>query len=336
MSKLTQLVRSAKGMARKQLRVRVESDASPRYPAISVPGVPSIYADESPTDCARLRFPGAVATADPPKLRSSLCTRGQLESPAFRYWAAQMQESWRLHRKLWEYCFILQALYERDMLSAGRRGLGFAVGEEPLPSLMASLGCEVLATDLDAADTRAEVWAQTAQLAASLEGLNRRRLCNEDEFRRRVSFRPVDMNRIPADLRGFDFTWSSCSFEHCGSIGLGKRFIREQMNCLKPGGLAIHTTEFNLSSLEETVDTGTTVIFRRQDIEALIRDLQAEGHTVEKLQLDVGASVEDSFVDIPPYSSNVHLKLELFHKYVSTSVALIIRKSAGQAGCEAA
>lgn len=239
-----------------------------------------------------------------------------------------MRENWALHRKLWEYCFILQALYERDMLQEGRRGLGFAVGEEPLPSLMASLGCEILASDLDVSDERAGVWAETAQLASTLEGLNARGICDPDQFKDRVSFRPIDMNRIPSEVCDFDFTWSSCSFEHCGSIGLGKRFLREQMRCLKPGGIAVHTTEYNLSSLEETVDEGTTVIFRRQDVEAMIRDLQAEGHTVEPLQLDVGSSLEDAHIDVFPYSDNVHLKLELFSQYVSTSVALIIRKAA--------
>ncbi len=221
----------------------------------------------------------------------------------------------------------MQALYERGMLTGGRRGLGFAVGEEPLPSLMAKMGCSVVASDLDISDERAGVWAETAQLASTLEGLNSRRLCEDSAFRERVSFRPIDMNRIPDDVRDFDFTWSSCSFEHCGSIGLGKRFLREQMKCLKPGGVAVHTTEYNLSSIENTVDEGTTVIFRRQDVEAMIRDLQAEGHHVEPLQLDLGASEADAHIDVFPYSDNKHLKLNLFSQYVSTSVALIIRKS---------
>ena len=56
----------------------------------------------------------------------------------------------RWHRKLWEYVMICQALWERGMLRAGRRGCGFGVGQEPLPALFASLGCEVLAADAPA------------------------------------------------------------------------------------------------------------------------------------------------------------------------------------------
>lgn len=263
----------------------------------------------------------------PTQLSSCLCTRKMLESNAFRFWTAQIRETWRMHRKLWEFCYISQALYERGVLESGKRGLGFAVGTEPLPSLFASMGCEIMATDLDCTDERSNAWAQTNQLASSRDALNNRGICENGQFKRLVSFRPADMNRIPDDLRGFDFTWSSCSFEHCGSIGLGKRFLREQLKCLKPGGFAVHTTEFNLSSNEDTIDEGTTVIFRRQDIEAVIRDLQADGHSVAALSLDTGSDPEDKHVDIFPYSTSPHLKLELYDKYVSTSIGLIIQKS---------
>lgn len=300
-------------------------------------GSPSVYSHVLPVDSNRLAFPGCEPlvgsgddSTDKAMLPSCLCVKEQLDSPAFRYWAAALKEDFRLHRKLWEFCYILQSLYERGMLAEGKKGLGFAVGEEPLPSLMAQMGCEILASDLDSSDERAGVWAETAQLASTLEGLNERQLCEDSQFRERVSFRPIDMNEIPDNVEGFDFTWSSCSFEHCGSIGLGKRFLREQMKCLKPGGIAVHTTEFNLSSLEETIDEGTTVVYRRQDVESMIRDLQADGHEVEPLQLHLGRSREDSQIDLFPYSENPHLKLHLFDRYVSTSVGLIIRKS--QAG----
>lgn len=343
MSQLSSLLRRLKGSTRKRLRAAQKRirDLSSRDGKLVISkrlarifaettrvGSSSIYCSEPPVNCDVLKFPSSThPNAGSEQLKSSLCTRHQLASPAFRYWAEQMQEDWRLHRKLWEFCFILQALSERGMLEEGRKGLGFAVGEEPLPALMAKLGCEILASDLDSNDERAGVWAETAQLASTLEGLNARAICNAGDFNRRVSFQPIDMNRIPSNVHGYDFSWSSCSFEHCGSIELGKRFLREQMRCLKPGGIAVHTTEFNLSSLDETIETGTTVIFRRRDIESMIRDLQADGHHVEPLQLDLGMSEEDGQVDLFPYSDNVHLKLELFDRYVSTSIGLIIRKS---------
>ena len=38
-------------------------------------------------------------------------------------------------------------------------------------------------------------------------------------------------------------------------------FIEGAMNLLKPGGIAVHTTEYNVSSNEETIMEGNDVIF---------------------------------------------------------------------------
>jgi hypothetical protein len=65
-------------------------------------------------------------------LKSCPCTQAQLQSEALQQWIPRLRESPSLHRKLWEWCYICQALSERDMLRPGRRGLGFAVGREPL------------------------------------------------------------------------------------------------------------------------------------------------------------------------------------------------------------
>ena len=55
-------------------------------------------------------------------LKSNLCTQAQMESPAFRRWSERLRVRHGLHRKLWEHCFIAQALEERNMLGAARRG----------------------------------------------------------------------------------------------------------------------------------------------------------------------------------------------------------------------
>jgi SAM-dependent methyltransferase len=282
----------------------------------------------APGDPRCLAYPGATSADGTTVLWSGLCSEAQLDSPAFRHWAAALQQPWRLHRKLWEFCFICQALYERGMLESGRRGLCFAVGEEPLPALFASRGCEIVATDLEAEDSRARVWADTAQLATSVEKLSRPGICDPQLLLERVSFRPVDMNKIPDDLRDFDFTWSSCSFEHCGSIELGLDFVANQMRCLRPGGVAVHTTEFNLSSNDETLAEGGTVIFRKKDIDGLVGRLEDAGHFVEPLNYALGSSVGDKHIDTFPYADAPHLKLLLAERFVSTSVALIVRKKA--------
>lgn len=49
-----------------------------------------------------------------PKLRSGLCNEAQMRSPQFQHWVRKLRESPEgMHRKVWEYCFITQALYEQ-------------------------------------------------------------------------------------------------------------------------------------------------------------------------------------------------------------------------------
>jgi SAM-dependent methyltransferase len=237
-------------------------------------------------------------------------------------WIRQLADAPSLCRKVWEWCFICQALAERGMLAPGRRGLGFAVGREPLSALFATYGCDVVATDLSASEAGLAGWAASGQHATNLEALNERGICPSDVLRQRVQFRTVDMNHIPDDLRGFDFAWSSCAFEHLGSLRRGEQFIRRMTRCLKPGGVAVHTTEFNVLSNTHTIESGHTVAYRRQDLEAMARWLAHRGHRVE-LDFHLGDAAEDWQLDRPPYGRMPHLKLQL-GEYICTSYALII------------
>ena len=270
-----------------------------------------------------------------PRLKSCLCTQAQMTSEAFVGWLRRMQpaslradgRSPHLHRKLWEWCFIAQVLSERGLLRPGRRGLGFAVGQEPLASLFASYGCEIVATDMPEEDARRNGWAgPTNEHASNLEVLNKHGLCDPDEFRRLVTFRFEDMNAIPPDLSDFDFCWSACSMEHLGSIAKGLRFVDRMLGCLKPGGVAVHTTEFNLLSDTHTVDNSGTVIFRRRDILEMQRRVRAAGHYMADVDFDSGDQPADCHIDAPPYLHDPHLKV-LLHNHVSTSIGLIIETS---------
>ena len=273
-------------------------------------------------------------------LRSQLCTVESLRSPGLRAWAQRLRPMWAagpddarellLHRKMWEWLFIAQVLRERGLLGSGHAGLGFGVGQEPLVALFAAEGCDVVATDQPRALAQASGWTDsTTEWAAGFESLNRAGLCPSESFTRHVRYRPVDMNAIPDDLRDFDFTWSSCALEHLGSLDAGAAFVLHQMACLRPGGTAVHTTEYVVSSDTDTVEKGGTVLYRRRDIEALAEQLRAAGHEIE-LDLTEGSAPEDIHVDAPPYS-DVHLRT-LLGQYVTTSLALVVTKGRSRAG----
>jgi hypothetical protein len=234
-----------------------------------------------------------------------------------------MKEGFHYHRKLWEYCYIAQALQERGKLGPGSRGLGFAVGREPLPALFASLGCHVVGTDLEPdAQTQAE-WVATGQHASSIDAMNERGICPASEFQARARFEYADMNHVPEHLRDFDFLWSSCAIEHVGSLKQCMDAVVNMMKCLKPGGVAVHTTEFNVLSNEDTITDGSSVIPRRQDLLLLRERLHAAGHQMEPLDFECGTQFADYFVDEPPYKGFPHLKLRL-DKYIATSIGIIV------------
>ncbi len=254
---------------------------------------------------------------------SQPCTEAQFRSPLYADWCEKIGEHPCFHRKQWEFVYILQVLSHNGFLKPGFRGLGFGVGQEPLPAYFASLGIDVTATDMAPEKARAAGWGETNQHADSLNTLNARRLCDPDLFRKHARFETVDMNNIPSHLRGFDFTWSSCCFEHLGSIKAGLAFVRNSLGTLRPGGIAVHTSELNCSSNWLTISSGATVLFRKRDYLRLMRDLGKGGTTEHTFALGDGEL--DQYVDIPPYKQEPHLKLKI-GRYVSTSYGVTVIK----------
>jgi SAM-dependent methyltransferase len=296
------------------------------------------------TDLARQRFaaghagPDLTAPAQPVRvgLTSQICRQADIEHDWLRHWCPALFCYPLYHRKLWEDCFVLQALWEAGMLEPGRRGLGFAVGQEQLPSLFAARGLDITATDLDPADRRARGWLASGQhSAATAAQLHHPHQLERAAFDARVGFRAVDMRRIPADLAGYDFVWSVCALEHLGTLQRGLDFVVQAMRCLKPGGLAIHTTEYNLNPQERTIGRGYTVLYQRRHMDALAARLAAEGHQMLAFDDARGDGMLDHFVDLPPYPHHPfalaplhapHLRLSL-HGRIVTSAGIIIRKA---------
>lgn len=263
----------------------------------------------------------------PPSLAapvSQLCTAAQLREPAFAEWCGRLGLPPDLHRKIWEFCWIAAVAEAEGMLRPGLRALGFGVGQEPLPALLAQHGLDVVATDAPPEVVAGQGWDSTGQHAEGLAVLERPALIDSATFRDRVRFAPVDMNAIPPDLTGFDLCWSSCAFEHLGSIEKGLEFVENSLATLRPGGLAIHTTEFNLSSNDETFEQPNLSLFRKQDIERLFARLVAAGHAPLALNLHPGSEPVDAHIDLPPYALP-HLKLRV-SEYVTTSIGIAVRK----------
>ena len=290
-----------------------------------------------------------LAFDNPYACTSQLCNQSFFDTPFFHYWAKKFMPNWRdhaeatnqftekgknepviYHRKLWEWVYITQALYERNLLQRGKKGVVFGVGEKCTPDLFASFGCEILATDLGASDAVAQGWMESEQnVGGDIKKLNQYHFCSSEEFDARVSYRDVDMNNIPDDIKDYDFCWSSCALEHLGSLQKGLDFIKNSLKTIKSGGVAVHTTEYNLASDTDTLESEGLSIYRRQDIEKIIEVLRAEGHYVYPMDWHLGDSVVDKFIDLPPFSKkDMHLRLAYsLGEYPCTSIGLIIQKA---------
>jgi len=129
---------------------------------------------------------------------------------------------------------VLQAMYVSGIITPDSRALSFGRGREPLPSLLASRGMTVLATDASIELDKMQGWTTAGQHSQAILDLYVEGLVTRDVFLDRVSFRPVDMTAIPPDLIDFDVCWSSCCLEHLGSIAAGLRSSKKACDVSAP------------------------------------------------------------------------------------------------------
>lgn len=256
---------------------------------------------------------------------SNLCRMEDMQHPSYqRLCREALKQQPSLHRKQWEFVYIIDKLSKANCLSLGSRGLGFGVGTEPLASYFVSKGCEILATDAPG-DLVDDGWKKTSQHAAHIDSLFHSEIVDKALFKERCTFMSLDMNDYKSIPSGFDFHWSSCVIEHLGGIKKATEFVLESAKRLAPGGFAVHTTEFNLSSDNETIDQPGTCILRGFDISELTGLLQQLGFEMDPIILDPGQHPYNFHVDVPPFRSSVHLRLQL-EGFSSTSIGLVVHK----------
>ncbi len=271
-------------------------------------------------------------------LQSKASTQDDIESDWVAHWAGQLGTPVIFHRKLWELAYVLQVLHEHGCLHSKTRGLGFGCGTESIPSYLASRGIAVTVTDLAHEDAEAKGWVATNQHLRGRDSAFFPHLVDRLTFDRLVDFRTADMNHIPDDLADYDFCWSMCAIEHLGSIEKGLAFIENALRTVRPGGISVHTLEYNIEDEGPTVDNWPTVLFQRKHLEAVAARLRKKGHHVAEFNYDLGAGPMDKFIDLPPWNNDVpaaterliaeprHLKLGL-DGFVATCFGIIVRKA---------
>jgi|GEM_PF-6706655 len=255
------------------------------------------------------------------------------ETRWYKRWADELRqteagrENYALHaNKFWQNAVMAQLLWEQKLLRAGKRAIGFGVGQERLPALFAKYGVLVTATDQDFTTKKAGLWSEY-ELARGTQSLNQLGICEEQQFAQHVEYMPVDMTNIPKTLHhAYDFLWSNCALGHLGSIPEGLRFITESLACLVPGGWATHTTELNILHDKDTVTSGSTVILRLRDIYELQKELIRRGFHVKPFLLTMGKHPKDRRISLAPQFGNDYSKIQ-FKGHLAAQIVLAIQKS---------
>lgn len=266
-----------------------------------------------------------------PSFDNTVCqipTYNQYKDNIYTYWCNEMNHCPRWSRKTWEFVYILQTLHRHNMIKDNMKGIGFGCGREPLSGVFVKHGCKIVATDLSNENAYQAGWRDTSEHSRSLDEIyiESQNIIEKEIFFNNVEYYNVDMNNIPNDFDNkYDFVWSACALEHLGSLEHGLNFIKKSLKCLKKGGVAVHTTEFNLSSENKTIESKSLSIYRKKDIVSLLEELSKEGYEVSPINLNTGDNLIDNYIDLPPYKSSPHIKLML-EEYVITSIGFYIKK----------
>lgn len=255
------------------------------------------------------------------------------ETDWYKHWSKLLRQHgrWlgsyqRLANKHWQNAIMAEILHSNGLLMPGRKGIGFGVGKERLPALFSSLGVSVTATDQDYRSANAKLW-QREEHAGDIADLNQYGICESEQFKKLVKLTSLDMSQpMPKNLHGkYDFLWSNCALGHLGSIQAELDFITESAKCLLPGGIAVHTTEVNLISNDQTADSGETVLFRPRDLLQLSAKLSKSGLILESPTFAFGNTAMDHRINLSPTFGNDFSKI-LVNGYFATQIVLIVRK----------
>jgi hypothetical protein len=248
---------------------------------------------------------------------SQLCTAAQFDEPAAQEIMKAMGMARRLHRSNWQQLYVVSVLATLGCIAKGRSAIGLGTTRQRIAALLASRGLEVMAMGRPGATAPEEArggyhlfFPEVVRLA---------------DFELLVHFAEQDLKEPDLDLGGpYDICWSCDVAQHMGHMDEVLGLVESSLNLLKPGGVAVHTLDFNIGSDTDTIEGNDLTVPRRRDIEVLVQRLVRAGHEVLPVNLHPGHDFADGVVDLRPYSLP-HLKVQM-GDHVVTSLGLAIRR----------
>ena len=145
------------------------------------------------------------------------------------------------NRKAWEVGMVLHAFDRLGVLTPTAEILGIGVAKEETISLLSPHVKRLFATDIYCNPDTWNGWHGTDLMIDASQFLT------QPYNRRRVVWQHVDGRSLPYEDNTFDAIFSCSSFEHFGSEADIRQAIGEACRVLKPGGVAVISTEFKIS-----------------------------------------------------------------------------------------
>ena len=162
--------------------------------------------------------------------------------PEYQNFCLIYNEPLYLHRKWWEWAFIFDRL-SKAACSPWDARAGVRSGRRETAVLFAKLGASITATDAPSGMN----WTNISDGSDYKHWLFKSDIIDQEAFDDRVSFEYCDMNHISTHLTDYDFCWSSCCFEHLGSLQHGIDFVINSVE--RPlKSAALHATRRSLIS----------------------------------------------------------------------------------------
>jgi SAM-dependent methyltransferase len=259
---------------------------------------------------------GAFAAAAPPL--NKVCRTTDARHPLWRLGYEDLGFSASpevFHRKIWEFNQALYGLRSLNRLSPDAVALGIGCGHEELMYFLANRIRRVIATDLYegtwiGGESEADVLSHPAKYAPFKY--------REDH----LEIRRMDALALEADDATVDFAFCLSSIEHFGRLQDKLKALREMHRILKPGGVAVLTTEVVLNRLGRG-----SQYFQAATLAALVAEAGFELDHQPDLRVEEEYAARPLALPMDTFISP-HVVLRNFNT-IYTSVALFLMKPAG-------
>lgn len=234
---------------------------------------------------------------------SQLCTATQFSETAFAEIASAMAIGTRLHRGIWEPVWVASVLASHGCIAPGKCALGLGAQRERVAALLASRAMAVRVIRL------IETAEPNLSLQHALLQLFYPEIIRIDDFDVLVGMQDGDsLDPVRGLVADYDCVWSVGVSRRLGSVAAAGDFIRRSLDALRPGGIAAHTLDINLSSEAEGDLVEGQLAFHRADLDALVLRLVRDGYEVLPINLYPGHDAADAMIDAPPFGLP-HLKV---------------------------